>query len=206
MTNLLRTSMPTMEDRLAAGRALRNQVPRGGLGRWRLAADRPDPVDLVEAAHEGRQPWLVPVRVGRMLASPYAFLRGSAVMMAEDLAHLPRTGIEPVICGDAHLGNFGFYALPERDLVFDLSDFDEAHPGPWEGDLRRLVTSVWVAGGVGLVGSFWSAVPPLLRRMRQHADVIVGRQAGTRGACAAQGLPAVAPVDTTACQPAASTP
>jgi uncharacterized protein (DUF2252 family) len=146
MADLLRTSMPTKEERLAAGRALRKQVPRGGLGRWRPAEDRPNPVDLVEAAHEGRQPWLVPVRVGRMLSSPYAFLRGSAAMMSADFAHLPRTGIEPVICGDAHLGNFGFYASPERELVFDLNDFDEAHPGPWEWDLRRLLTSVWVAG------------------------------------------------------------
>jgi uncharacterized protein (DUF2252 family) len=146
MANLLQTSMPTKEERLAAGKALRRQVPRGGLGHWRPAEDRPDPVDLVEAAHDGRLPWLVPVRVGRMLTSPYAFLRGSAAMMAEDFAHLPRTGIEPVICGDAHLGNFGFYASPERNLVFDLNDFDEAHPGPWEWDLRRLTTSVWVAG------------------------------------------------------------
>jgi hypothetical protein len=138
MANLLRTSMPTKEERLAAGKALRKQAPRGSLGRWRPAEDRPDPVDLVEAAHDGRLPWLVPVRVGRMLTSPYAFLRGSAAMMAEDFAHLPRTGVEPVICGDAHLGNFGFYASPERDLVFDLNDFDEAHPGPWEWDLRRL--------------------------------------------------------------------
>ena len=82
---------------------------------------------------------LVPVRVGRMAASPYAFLRGAAAIMAEDFARLPATGITPVICGDAHLGNFGFYASPERDLVFDLNDFDEAHPGAWEWDLRRLV-------------------------------------------------------------------
>src|SRR4030095_2527654 len=81
-----------------------------------------------------------------MRSSPYAFLRGSAALMAEDFASLPRTGIEPVICGDAHLGNFGFYASPERDLVFDLNDFDEAHPGPWEWDLWRLTTSIWVAG------------------------------------------------------------
>ena len=81
-----------------------------------------------------------------MVASPYAFLRGTAAIMAEDFAGLPSTGITPVICGDAHLGNFGFYASPERALVFDLNDFDEAHPGAWEWDLRRLVTSVWVAG------------------------------------------------------------
>jgi len=81
-----------------------------------------------------------------MAASPYGFLRGAAVVMAEDVAHLPATGITPVICGDAHLGNFGFYASPERHLVIDLNDFDEAHPGAWEWDLRRLVASIWVAG------------------------------------------------------------
>jgi uncharacterized protein (DUF2252 family) len=81
-----------------------------------------------------------------MIASPYGFLRGAAVVMAEDVAHLPATGITPVICGDAHLGNFGFYASPERHLVIDLNDFDEAHPGAWEWDLRRLVASIWVAG------------------------------------------------------------
>ena len=146
MASVLRTSLPTGEERLKAGRALREKVRRGALGRWRPAEDRPDPLDLIEEAHEGRLQRLVPVRVGRMVASPYAFLRGSAALMAEDFAHLPRTGIEPVICGDAHLGNFGFYASPERDLVFDLNDFDEAHPGPWEWDLYRLTTSVWVAG------------------------------------------------------------
>jgi len=81
-----------------------------------------------------------------MVASPYGYLRGTPVVMAEDVAHLPATGITPVICGDAHLGNFGFYASPERDLVSDLNDFDEAHPGAWEWDLRRLVASIWVAG------------------------------------------------------------
>jgi len=89
---------------------------------------------------------LVPVRVGRMLASPYGFLRGTAIVMAADCAALPATGIKPVICGDAHVGNFGFYGSPERELVLDLNDFDEAHPGSWEWDLRRLTASVWVAG------------------------------------------------------------
>ncbi len=81
-----------------------------------------------------------------MTASPYGFMRGAAIVMAEDVARLPSTGITPVICGDAHMGNFGFYASPERDLVIDLNDFDEAHPGGWEWDLRRLVASIWVAG------------------------------------------------------------
>ena len=97
-------------------------------------------------SHEGRLDWLIPLRVGRMTASPYGFLRGTAIVMAEDVARLPSTGITPVICGDSHLGNFGFYASPERDLVIDLNDFDEAHPGGWEWDLRRLVASIWVAG------------------------------------------------------------
>ena len=97
-------------------------------------------------SHQGRADRLIPVRVGRMIASPYGFLRGTAVVMAEDVAHLPSTGITPVVCGDSHLGNFGFYASPERDLVIDLNDFDEAHPGGWEWDLRRLVASIWVAG------------------------------------------------------------
>jgi uncharacterized protein (DUF2252 family) len=103
-------------------------------------------VELINESHEGRLDWLIPVRVSRMIASPYGFLRGSAVVMAEDVAHLPSTGITPVVCGDAHLGNFGFYASPERDLVIDLNDFDEAHPGGWEWDVRRLVASIWVAG------------------------------------------------------------
>jgi uncharacterized protein (DUF2252 family) len=142
----LRRRAAPRPERYALGKSLRQSVPRSDLAAWSAPADRPDPVQQIEAAHEGRQEWLIPVRVGRMVASPYAFLRGTAAIMAEDFAGLPSTGIMPVICGDAHLGNFGFYASPERALVFDLNDFDEAHPGAWEWDLRRLVTSVWVAG------------------------------------------------------------
>jgi uncharacterized protein (DUF2252 family) len=133
-------------DRYRLGRRLRKQVPRSSLGTWSAAPDRPDPVQLINQSHEGRLESLVGIRVGRMMASPYGFLRGTAVVMADDLAHLPRTGITPVVCGDAHLGNFGFYASPERDLVMDLNDFDEAHPGGWEWDLRRLAASIHVAG------------------------------------------------------------
>ena len=133
-------------ERQRIGRALRRQVPRSALGDWTPPADRRDPVGQIAAAHEGRLKSLVPVRVGRMAASPYGFLRGTPDVMAEDFSRLPATGITPVICGDAHLGNFGFYASPERDLVIDLNDFDEAHPGAWEWDLRRLAASVWVAG------------------------------------------------------------
>jgi len=142
----LRAPAPSRTERYELGRSLRERSPRSDLAHWAPAADRADPVQQIVEAHEGRLPWLVPVRVGRMIASPYAFLRGSANIMADDFAALPNTGITPVICGDAHLGNFGFYASPERELVFDLNDFDEAHPGAWEWDLRRLVTSVWVAG------------------------------------------------------------
>ncbi len=144
-SSLRRRARPR-ELRYADGRALREAVPRSSFGYWEPAPDRIDPVEQLVAAHEGRIDWLVPVRVGRMVATPYAFLRGAAAIHAGDFAGLPTTGITPVICGDAHLGNFGFYASPERDLVFDLNDFDEAHPGAWEWDLRRLVASVWVAG------------------------------------------------------------
>ena len=132
-------------ERFAVGRNLRQDVPRASLGEWRPDT-RPDPVVQIQRSHEGRIESLIPIRIGRMVSSPYGFLRGAASVMANDLSRLPATGITPVICGDAHLGNFGFYASPERDLVLDLNDFDEAHPGPWEWDLRRLVTSLYVAG------------------------------------------------------------
>jgi uncharacterized protein (DUF2252 family) len=146
MAATMRTSLAPQRERRAAGRALRDVMARKSLGKWKPAKDRADPVDLIEESHAGRVERLVPVRIGRMLASPYAFLRGAAGIMAEDFATQARTMVEPVICGDAHLGNFGFYASPERDLVFDLNDFDEAHPAPWEWDMWRLTTSVWVAG------------------------------------------------------------
>ena len=133
-------------ERFALGKSLRGRVPRNALGEWKPLADRDDPVEQIIRSHAGRLEWLIPVRIGRMLVSPYSFLRGTASVMAVDLARRPVTGITPVICGDAHMGNFGFYASPERDLVIDLNDFDEAHPGPWEWDLWRLVASVCVAG------------------------------------------------------------
>jgi len=142
----LRQRPVTRAERYALGKSLRGRVPRGSLADWAPPPDRPDPIHLIEVNHRGRLDRLVPVRVGRMVASPYGFLRGTAVVMADDVAHLPSTGITPVVCGDSHLGNFGFYASPERDLVIDLNDFDEAHPGGWEWDLRRLVASIWVAG------------------------------------------------------------
>ncbi|MCW2702155.1 MAG: hypothetical protein JWQ37_150 [Blastococcus sp.] len=143
--SLRHAAMPRAE-RYAMGRELRRGVPRPTLAAWEEDGRGADPVQQVIADNEGRVDRLIPVRIGRMVASPFAFLRGAAAIMAADFSPLPATGITPVICGDAHLGNFGFYASPERDLVFDLNDFDEAHPGAWEWDLRRLVTSVHVAG------------------------------------------------------------
>ena len=142
----LRKQPVSRAERFAMGKALRKRVPRSLLGRWEAPADRPDPVTLIQQSHQGRLPELIPIRVSRMVASPYGFLRGTAIVMAEDTAGLPATGITPVVCGDAHLGNFGFYGSPEGELVLDLNDFDEAHPGCWEWDLRRLVASIWVAG------------------------------------------------------------
>jgi uncharacterized protein (DUF2252 family) len=141
----LRRRSSSRADRYALGKALRKAVPRKALSGWQTPEGR-DPVQLILESHEGRLDWLIPVRVARMVTSPYGFLRGTAIVMASDVAQLPATGITPVVCGDAHLGNFGFYASPEGELVIDLNDFDEAHPGSWEWDLRRLVASIFVAG------------------------------------------------------------
>ena len=119
----------TRAERYAPGKSLRKRVPRRSLADWEPPSDRPDLIRQIMVSHQGRADRLIPVRVGRMIASPYGFLRGSAVVMAEDVAHLPSTGITPVVCGDSHVGNFGFYASPERDLVIDLNDIDEADPG-----------------------------------------------------------------------------
>jgi len=128
------------------GRGARRVVPRGGQAEWAPAPDRPDPIDLLEAQARDRIPELMPIRYSRMMASPFAFMRGSAIVMAHDLASTPRTGIQAQLCGDAHLLNFGAYASPERALLFDLNDFDETLPGPWEWDIKRLAASFVVAG------------------------------------------------------------
>jgi uncharacterized protein (DUF2252 family) len=128
------------------GRAARRLAPRGSHAEWTPAPDRPDPVDLLEAQARDRVPELLPVRYSRMMASPFAFMRGSAIVMAQDLASTPKSGIQSQLCGDAHLSNFGLYASPERALLFDLNDFDETLPGPWEWDVKRLAASIVVAG------------------------------------------------------------
>lgn len=123
----------TRSERFAAGKALRVKAPRTSHGEWTLASDRPDPLSLLEESNCSRVQKLVPIRYGRMSLSPFAFLRGSAVVMASDLAKTPFSGIKVQICGDAHLSNFGFYATPDRNLAFDVNDFDETLPGPWNG-------------------------------------------------------------------------
>jgi uncharacterized protein (DUF2252 family) len=134
------------EERAAAGKEARSWAPRSGHGEWEPAADRPDPIELLDRQAGSRVGLLVPLRYGRMMASPFAFYRGAAAVMAADLAPTPRSGLETQLCGDAHLSNFGAFASPERRLVFDLNDFDETLPGPWEWDVKRLAASFSLAG------------------------------------------------------------
>src|SRR5580698_9636332 len=134
------------KERRAAGKKLRASVPRESHAEWIAPKNRADPIKTVMANNQGRQKSLIPLRMGRMAASPFAFLRGSACVMASDLSTSPITGIPTVMDGDAHLNNFGFYGTPQREVVFDLNDFDEVTIGPWEWDLKRLVASVNVAG------------------------------------------------------------
>ena len=131
-------------ERRVAGRARRAEVPRSTLGDWTAPPQRPDPLAVLEAQAASRLPELGPLRYTRMAESPFAFFRGAAAVMAMDLAGMPSTGIRVQACGDAHVSNFGKYASPERNLVFDLNDFDETVPGPWEWDVQRLCTSLHV--------------------------------------------------------------
>ena len=132
-------------ERAAAGKAARSEAPRSAHAAWDPAADR-DPVAILEQQALTRVPELVPIRHGRMAASPFAFFRGAAAVMAADLARTPVSGLDVQACGDAHLSNFGAFAAPDRRLVFDLNDFDESLPGPWEWDLKRLAASFAIAG------------------------------------------------------------
>jgi uncharacterized protein (DUF2252 family) len=143
--DLRRPVTPWPECR-AHGKALRTKVPRESFASWEPPSDRRDPIKTLIASNKGRQSQFIPLRMGRMAASPFAFLRGSACVMAGDLAVGPKTGVEVIIDGDAHLNNFGLYGTPQREIIFDLNDFDETTRGPWEWDLKRLVASVNVAG------------------------------------------------------------
>jgi uncharacterized protein (DUF2252 family) len=133
-------------DHAARGKAARKEVPRASHAAWAPSADRPDPVDLLEEQSATRVPELVPIRYGRMLVSPFTFYRGGAYIMASDLAYTPVSGLMVQLCGDAHLSNFGGFASPERRMVFDINDFDETLPGPWEWDVKRLAASFEIAG------------------------------------------------------------
>ena len=135
----------TIKDRLAAGKKLREKVPRSSHSRWVPPKNRADPVELLKESDCGRLPALLPIRYARMRESPFAFYRGAAALMAADLASTPVTGIRVQACGDCHAANFGGFGTPERQLVFDINDFDETLPAPWEWDVKRLAASIVLA-------------------------------------------------------------
>src|SRR5215216_7525111 len=139
-------SHPSVEERAARGRAARSNVPRSSHAAWEPPRERRPPEELLLEQAADRVPELVPIRHGRMLASPFAFFRGAAAPMAADLAETPQSGVQVQLCGDAHLSNFGGFASPDRELVFDINDFDETARGPWEWDVKRLAASIAIAG------------------------------------------------------------
>jgi len=145
-STFLHKDLPSPREAWAAGKALREKVSRESHAGWKPERHRLDPVKIIAASNEGRLPNLVPIRHGRMLTSPFAFLRGSAAVMASDLSKTPVSGLRVQACGDCHLLNFGAFATPERNLFFDINDFDETLPAPWEWDLKRLVASFVAAG------------------------------------------------------------
>ncbi|MCO5222771.1 MAG: DUF2252 domain-containing protein [Thermomicrobiales bacterium] len=167
----------SVAERRELGRIARGRVPRQDHKKWTPSPTRPDPVELLRAQDADRIPELVPIRYGRMLESPFAFLRGSAVVMADDLATVPYSRIAAQLCGDAHISNFGFYASPERQLIFDINDFDETLPGPWEWDIKRLAASVVVAGRenghskAACQAAAYSAVREYQSRMAEYAEL-----------------------------------
>ena len=134
----------SVDARRETGRSIRSSVPRSAHGEWRPSPDRPDPLEVLETQAISRLSELGPLRYQRMAESPFAFFRGAAAVMAMDLASTPATGVHVQACGDAHVNNFGFFASPERNLVFDINDFDETVPGPWEWDVKRLCASLYI--------------------------------------------------------------
>jgi uncharacterized protein (DUF2252 family) len=134
------------EEHAARGKAERAEIPRAAHATWEALPDRPDPIELLQEQAKTRVPELVPIRYGRMLVSPFAFYRGAACVMTSDLAATARSGLRAQLCGDAHLSNFGVFGSPERRMVFDINDFDETLPGPWDWDVKRLAASVELAG------------------------------------------------------------
>lgn len=171
------TVLPLLADRFATGKALRAKVPHDAHARFRPSRSRRDPVDILEEQAKSRLPVLVPIRYTRMIANPFAFLRGSAAVMAADLAETPVTNLHVQACGDMHVANFGVFASAERNLVFGINDFDETMPGPWEWDVKRLAASVVVAsrflGGDKTLSeeSVRAAVRSYGKRMREYAEM-----------------------------------
>ena len=176
LLNQFQLKRQSIDDRIATGKELRKKYPRILHGVYKPAADRADPVSILEEQGKTRLQELVPVRYARMLTSPFAFLRGGAAIMAADLAaNGENTGINVQACGDLHVANFGVFASAERNLVFGINDFDETMPGPWEWDMKRLVTSI-VASGRFLgankhlcAESVRAAVSSYRKRMKQYA-------------------------------------
>src|SRR5579864_3589583 len=161
---------PTVKERMIAGRALRQRVPRTSHAKWVPSADRPDPIELLKKSDRGRLPQLLPIRYLRMRQSPFAFFRGAGALMAADLAATPKTGIRVQACGDCHVSNFGGFGSPERRLVFDINDFDETLHAPWEWDVKRLATSIVLVGRqIGKKERHWSdAVRVAVESYREH--------------------------------------
>ncbi len=163
--------MTAVTERAAEGKAARSVARRSAHGKWAPPANRRDPVAIIEAQDARRVPDLVPIRHGRMATSPFTFYRGAAAVMAADLATTPTSGLRVQTCGDAHLSNFGAFAAPDRRLVFDLNDFDETLPGPWEWDVKRLAASFALAGrDRGFKRSERSAV--LLASVRSYREAM----------------------------------
>ena len=161
---------PSIEERMSAGKALREKVSRKSHAEWTAPSDRPDPIAVLQESDRRRLPELLPIRYGRMRQSPFAFFRGSAAVMAWDLSRTPATGIRVQACGDCHASNFGGFASPERQLLFDINDFDETLRAPWEWDVKRLAASILIASReLGLSGGRCKdAVETMAESYREH--------------------------------------
>jgi uncharacterized protein (DUF2252 family) len=161
---------PSAAQRVAAGKSLRDRVPRSSQAQWKPAPNRPDPIHLLKHADRGRLESLLPIRYARMKQSPFGFFRGSAALMAADLSAMPSSGLRVQACGDCHIANFGGFGSPERRLVFDINDFDETLAAPWEWDLKRLAASTVLAGRELGVGDkhCGSAARAAARSYREH--------------------------------------
>lgn len=168
--------LPAIKDRLATGKQRREKVPRSSHSQWISRANRTDPIELLKESDRGRLPALLPIRYARMRRSPFAFFRGSAALMAADLASTPATGMRVQACGDCHVANFGGFGTPERRLIFDINDFDETLPAPWEWDVKRLAASIVLAmrqSGVGerhCSDAARASVKSYRKHMREYAE------------------------------------